>query len=225
MAQQPLPPSRIKPTGWIQTDRKVHEAWARMIARKPKAAMLAHYLAANVGEHNAVVASHKTLARMLDVHVTTIKRAIYDLVAENWLEVRQIGQTGTACAYVLNHRVAWSGKRDNIRYSLFSATVIAASDEQPDSHELGEQQPLRQLPRLFRENANCQQVKANRPPASRPFPVWNRTFPRCPNLPIGGRWTKRKASARSQEPCWAGLAMRKSSLPLYPFTGLRWLPL
>lgn len=120
-----------------------------MIARKPKAAMLAHYLAANVGEHNAVVASHKTLAQILDIHPTTIKRAIADLVAENWIEVRQIGLTGTACAYVLNHRVAWAGKRDNIRYALFSANVIVASDEQPDRDELGEQQPLRKLPRLF----------------------------------------------------------------------------
>ena len=170
MAQQPLPPSRTKPTGWIQTDRKVHEAWARMIARKPKAAMLAHYLAANVGEHNAVVASHKTLAHMLDVHVTTIKRAISDLVAENWLEVRQIGQTGTACAYVLNHRVAWSGKRDNIRYALFSATVIAASDEQPDFHELGEQQPLRELPRLFPGERQLPAGEGEPPPSEPSLP-------------------------------------------------------
>lgn len=170
MAQQPLPAPRAKPTGWIQTDRKVHEAWARMIAKKPKAAMLAHYLAANVGEHNAVVASHKTLAHMLDVHVTTIKRAIADLVSENWLEVRQIGQTGTACAYVLNHRVAWSGKRDNIRYALFSATVIAASDEQPDSHELGEQQPLRQLPRLFPGERQLPAGEGEPPPSEPSLP-------------------------------------------------------
>jgi DNA-binding transcriptional MocR family regulator len=138
-----------------------------MIARKPKAAMLAHYLAANVGEHNAVVASHKTLAQLLDIHPTTVKRAIADLVAENWVEVRQIGLTGTACAYVLNHRVAWAGKRDNIRYALFSANVIVASDEQPDRGELGEQQPLRKLPRLY---PGEQQMPAGEgePPPSEP---------------------------------------------------------
>ena len=167
MTQAALPPSRTKPTGCVQTDRKIHEAWARMIARKPKAAMLAHYLAANVGEHNAVVASHKTLAQLLDIHPTTVKRAIADLVAENWIEVRQIGSTGTACAYVLNHRVAWAGKRDNIRYALFSANVIVTSDEQPDSAELGEQQPLRKLPRLF---AGERQLPAGEgePPPSEP---------------------------------------------------------
>ena len=167
MAQPPLPPSRAKPTGWVQTERKVHEAWARMIARKPKAAMLAHYLAANVGEHNAVVASHKTLAQLLDIHPTTVKRAIADLVAENWVEVRQIGLTGTACAYVLNHRVAWAGKRDNIRYALFSANVIVASDEQPDRDELGEQQPLRKLPRLY-PGEQQMPIGEGEPPPSEP---------------------------------------------------------
>ena len=109
-----------------------------------------HLLTARVRDNNAVVISHKTLARLLGVKsVTTIKTALAVLEADRWIEVRQIGQNGTVNAYVINDRVAWSGARDGIRYSLFSATVIAASDEQPDVEDLGHQEPLRRLPSLF----------------------------------------------------------------------------
>ena len=52
-------------------------------------------------------------------------------------------------------------------YALFSANVIVTSDEQPDSAELGEQQPLRKLPRLF---AGERQLPAGEgePPPSEP---------------------------------------------------------
>src|SRR3546814_2857063 len=66
-----------------------------------------------------------------------------------WVEVRQIGPTGTTCAYIINDRVAWTGKRDGIRYSLFSAAVLIADDEQPDREELGAQPALHRLPNLF----------------------------------------------------------------------------
>ena len=35
-------------------------------------------------------------------------------------------------AYVIKDRVAWSGQRNGIRYSLFSATIIALDDKQRD---------------------------------------------------------------------------------------------
>jgi len=128
-----------------------------------------HLLTARVRNNNAVVISHKTLARLLGVKsVTTIKAALAVLEADRWIEVRQIGQNGTVNAYVINDRVAWSGARDGIRYSLFSATVIAASDEQPDVEELGHQEPLRRLPSLFRDEAQLPSGNGL-PPPSQPF--------------------------------------------------------
>lgn len=35
-------PAKNKPGQWVQTERKAHEAWANLIARKPSAAMLLH---------------------------------------------------------------------------------------------------------------------------------------------------------------------------------------
>lgn len=128
-----------------------------------------HLLTARVRDNNAVVISHKTLARLLGVKsVTTIKTALAVLEADRWIEVRQIGQNGTVNAYVINDRVAWSGARDGIRYSLFSATVIAASDEQPDVEDLGHQEPLRRLPSLFRDEGQLP-LGPGLPPPSQPF--------------------------------------------------------
>src|SRR3546814_16401261 len=90
--------------------------------------------------------SHKTLAELLGVRsITTIKTAITALVSGNWIEVRWIGENGTVNAYVLNDRVVWSGPREGLRYSLFSATVVVSDSEQPARDTLGKQEPLRRL--------------------------------------------------------------------------------
>src|SRR3546814_8095833 len=62
------------------------------------------------------------------------------------MEVRQIGENGTDNAYVLNYRVVWSGPREGLRYSLFSAPVVVSDSEQPERDTLGKQEPLRRLP-------------------------------------------------------------------------------
>src|SRR3546814_2163443 len=96
-----LPATKPQPSRWVQTDRASHEAWARLSASNPKAGALLHLLAARVGDNNAVVVSHKTLAELLGVRsITTIKTAITALVSGNWIEVRRIGENGTVNAYV-----------------------------------------------------------------------------------------------------------------------------
>lgn len=127
-----------------------------------------HILTARVGEHNAVVVSQKTLAELMKCSRRTVQRAVDVLVQERWIELRQIGENGTVNAHIINDRVAWSGKRDGIRYSLFSAAVIVSDEEQPDREQLDNQQPLRRLPSLFRDE---RQMPAGDglPPPSQPF--------------------------------------------------------
>lgn len=138
------------PSGrWVQTERAAHEAWAALMRESPAAAMLMHLLVARVGPHNAVVVSQKTLGELMGKSRDTVKRALATLKDRNWIEARQIGQSGTVNAYIVNDRVAWSGKRDGIRYSLFSAAVIVSDEEQPDRDQLGRQEPLRKVPSLF----------------------------------------------------------------------------
>lgn len=166
---QPISPLRPARGNWVQTERAAHEAWAALIARAPKAAQLMHLLTSRIGTNNAVVVSQKDLAALMGVKsVTTVKTALAVLEADRWIEVRQIGKNGTVNAYVINDRVAWSGKRDGIRYSLFSATVIAADEDQPDRAELGHQDPLRKVPSLFRDEYQLPDGHGL-PPPSQPF--------------------------------------------------------
>jgi len=139
------------PSGrWLQTERAAHEAWAKLISEAPKAAQLMHLLVARIGENNAVVISQKNLIRLMGASRPTVQRAVKKLKDDLWIEVRQIGDRGTTNAYVVNDRVAWLGRRDGIRYSLFSAAVVISDDEQPDAADLDRQEPLRQIPSIGR---------------------------------------------------------------------------
>lgn len=139
-----------QPSGtWVQVDRAALERAAHLAMRHPKARALLDLIIARSGRHNALVASQSTLAALLGCSLSTAQRAIRTLRDESWIEVRQIGATGTACAYIVNDRVSWSGPRDGIRYSLFSAAVLVADIEQPDCEDLGAQPPLEAVPVMY----------------------------------------------------------------------------
>lgn len=164
-------PDTTKSKGqWVQTERAAHEAWAALIAKAPKAAQIMHILTARVGDHNAVIISQKNLMRLTGQSRRTVQRALAVLEDDKWIEVRQVGQTGTLNAYVINDRVAWSGKREGLRYSLFSAMVVLSDDDQPDREELGQQEPLRRLPSLFRGEQQLPSGDGLPPPSEPMFP-------------------------------------------------------
>ena len=144
-------PSRKSRGQWVQTERAAHEAWAALIRKSPLAAQVMHILTSQVGEHNAVVISQKSLSHVVGGSERGVRDALRVLKDDNWIEVRQIGGRGTVNAYVINDRVAWAAKRDGIRYSLFSARVVVSDAEQPDQTELDCLTPLRRLPRTGEE--------------------------------------------------------------------------
>lgn len=131
---------------WVQTERKAHEAWAALIGKQPKAAQLLHLLVANMDKRGAVIVSQKVLAEMMGVHRNTVRTAIQALESDNWIESVRVGsEKGGVKAYVINRRVAWADKRENQRFAIFDARVIASSSEQ-DFDVLGSRDSLRQLP-------------------------------------------------------------------------------
>lgn len=130
----------------LSHEQIAHEAWAELVRESPRAAELMHHLSAQIGDNNAVVISQQALAVLMNRSTDTVKRALKLLEARNWIEIRQVGERGTVNAYVLNCRVAWSKPRDGIRYSKFSATVVASSIEQSDEALLGIEPPLMYLP-------------------------------------------------------------------------------
>lgn len=140
-------PVKNKPGQWVQTERKAHEAWARLIARKPRAAMLLHHLVAQMGHQNAVVVSQKTLSKLMGTSLRTTQYAIADLTAEKWIQVVRMNGPGTVSAYVVNDRIAWGEARDQLRLSVFSAAVVADFEDQ-DTTTL-QHDDLRRIPSLY----------------------------------------------------------------------------
>lgn len=176
------PPSKDA-SHWVQTERAAHESFAALITRSPLAAKLMHLLVARVGDNNAVVISQGVMAELAGASRQGVQKALRILEQDRWLEVRQIGDRATVNAYVLNDRVVWHGPRDGLRYSLFSATVIASSAEQPDQSELNrkhELRPLRRLPTIY---PGERQLPAGDglPPPSQPF--FNGMEPDLPAAP------------------------------------------
>lgn len=131
---------------WVQTERQAHEAWAQLIAEKPRAAQLLHLLVANMNRHGALVASHQTLAELANVSVSTIKRAVADLVGGSWIQTARIGsERGGALAYIVNRRVAWADRRENMHFALFDARVLVSASEQ----DFLDGPQLRQIPTIY----------------------------------------------------------------------------
>lgn len=135
------------PNTWVQTERAAHEGWATLAIRSPRASALLHLLVARMGPQNAVVVSQKTLAKMLGCNERTIRNALTDLTTGNWVQVVRVNGPGTVAAYVVNDRVAWGQPRADLHLSVFSATVIADAEDQPQ--ETLSTVPLRRLPALF----------------------------------------------------------------------------
>lgn len=131
---------------WVQTERAGHEAWASLIHSSPRAAQLMHILVANMDEKGALVASHKILAQLCGVSVMTVRRSLTVLTDKNFIQTIRIGsERGGVLAYVVNSRIAWADKRENIRYAKFSANVLVSSTEQTEELD---GPPLKQIPAM-----------------------------------------------------------------------------
>lgn len=140
-------PVKKAPGTWVQTDRASHEAWASLTRRSGLAAQIMHLLAARVGDFNAVVISQKTLAEIAGASRRGVQNALKLLEQEKWIQLVRIGDTGSVNAHVINDRVIWSASRDKLKFSKFSAIVIASAQEQPNPEVLDSSDPLRVLPR------------------------------------------------------------------------------
>lgn len=141
------PGAVAKRNAWVQTDRKAHEAWASLIAKRPRAAQLMHHLVALMGPQNAVVISQKLLAQLMGVTDRTVRSAVSDLVLDRWISIVKVNGPGTVAAYVVNSQVAWGETRENLHTAFFTATVVVDQADQ-EAALLGSPN-LRRIPTLF----------------------------------------------------------------------------
>ena len=92
---------------------------------------------------NAVVCSYGTLCEVTGVSRPTVGRAIKLLKDENWIDTVKIGN---ASAYCVNERVFWQAGRNQRKYAVFSATVIASASEQDSNFKEKAKQKLTYIP-------------------------------------------------------------------------------
>jgi hypothetical protein len=149
---------------WVQTEKSSHEKWAGLISDKPRAAQLLHLLIAKMGHQNALVISQKSLAKLMGVTDRTVRSSVKVLEEKKWIQVVKMNGPGTVAAYVVNSRVAWGDKRNQINsLSTFTAEVIASRDDQ--SAETLSQQQLVAIPTMYPGHHQLPASEGDEPPS------------------------------------------------------------
>jgi hypothetical protein len=78
---------------------------------------------------DAVVISQMALAKIIGRSERSVRAALSIPRADNWIEIRQLGNAAAVNASSVNDRVAWIGKRNGIRYSLVSVALVVSEEE------------------------------------------------------------------------------------------------
>jgi len=102
-----------------------------LIHKEPTAARLLVHLVrlTEPGSGGVVIISRATLTKILKVSDPTIGRAIRVLSDGNWIQRMRVGG---AYALAVNKSVAWTGPRGQMDHAVFTATVVASSEEQDE---------------------------------------------------------------------------------------------
>lgn len=129
---------------FVQLNRGYLKNWRGLIRKSPLAAEILMFLVEKMGKtSNAVVCSYKTLQELTGYSRTSVANAIATLKDDNWLATVKVGN---ATAYAINERVVWQAARNQRKYAIFSATVVASETEQePDYHKKATEK-LRYIP-------------------------------------------------------------------------------
>lgn len=104
----------------------------RLLARRaPAAFQIMLFMAQKMNKQNAISCSQKTLAKLTNYSLPTIKKAIRLLEKEKWIQTIRIG---TSNAYLVNSNIYWKSTREG-RFATFHATIIADREEQEINFE------------------------------------------------------------------------------------------
>ena len=133
---------------FIQLSKGYMKAYRGLIFQQPLAAEILMFLMEKMGRtSNAVVCSYKSLQELTGYSRPSVARAIKILKDDNWIDTVKVGN---ATAYCVNERVAWQASRNERKYAIFSATVVASSSEQPSDFMDKSKEKIRHIP--FFEN-------------------------------------------------------------------------
>ena len=131
-------------SNFVQMNRG-YMAQMRILSRKsPVAMQIFLYLIENMGRTtNAVVCSYKVLGEVTNLSRTSVAKAIRILKEDSWIDAVKVGN---ATAYAVNERVVWQASRNQRKYAIFSAIIIASESEQDSDYHEKAKQKLTHIP-------------------------------------------------------------------------------
>lgn len=134
MTERETDKSQSDNSNFVQLSREYLRDMRKLARKSPVAHEILYYLVEHMGRMtNAVVCSHRVLQEITGVSQRTVARAIKVLKDDHWIDAIKIGNS---TAYCVNERAFWQAARNQRKYAIFSATVIAAESEQDsDYHE------------------------------------------------------------------------------------------
>lgn len=135
---------------FVQIQKSIMPAIALLARKHPAAFQIMWTFADKSDRQNAVCVTQQALAKLLNMHIQSVKTAIKHLAENNWIEVIKIGKTN---AYNLNSRVAWKTDVTG-RWAVFHATIIADEEDQDELNRRKRGETLKNMPILgHRETA------------------------------------------------------------------------
>lgn len=128
---------------FVQLSRSYLRNWRGLIRKNPLSAEVLMFLIEKMGKPtNAVICSYKTLQESTGYGRSSIGNAIKVLKDDNWIQSIKVG---SATAYCVNAKVAWQTTRNQMKYAVFSATVVASMTEQ-DKEYIEDKTELKYIP-------------------------------------------------------------------------------
>ncbi len=129
---------------FVQVQKGHMKQWRELIKKQPLAAEIMFYFMEVMGKNtNAIVCSYKTLQEVTGYSRPSVGRALKTLKEMNWVDTVRVG---SATAYAVNERIVWQSGRNQRKYAMFSATVVASQSEQDKDYDTENKAPIRHIP-------------------------------------------------------------------------------
>lgn len=129
---------------FVQVSRGYLRNWRGLVRKSQLATEILMFFVEKMGRNtNAVVCSYKTLMELTGYSRTSVANAVKLLKDDNWIDTVKIGN---ATAYCVNEKVVWQSGRNERKYALFSATVVASTSEQESDFHKKINSKLRHIP-------------------------------------------------------------------------------
>lgn len=104
---------------------------AALTRDNPAAASVVLTILAKAGDDYVLMVSHATLAKLCNLTVPTVEKAVADLIEEGWIKQLIIGSGDLPIAYAISSRVHSPKDLEGREYSDFQARIILSTADRP----------------------------------------------------------------------------------------------